>query len=435
MRSWMFWLVGSLFLATAAAAGCAASGNDGSGGSSSSTSGTGGAGNTINTGGFGGGGGGFEECVKFTAEGEQAPAAMLFVLDASASMANGGKWQAAQLAIVSAIDRDEFDSMSLGLLTFPSTTPVTGPACIFNLQVTCGYNALPQVPLNIAGAEKSNAGTGVRSQIYGSLTTMGPVIGQWGEDGSPIYDSLAGAYSAIKLYPDVDKRIVVLVTDGGFSCTSLSQPQRQAFSDANGCLDWEHPDNVNTLINQQRTDPSKPVNTFIVGVPGSDSNGAPVGGYDTPPYSMLLALSTYAVSGSPDTVNPACDSSLTFQQGAPSPAVPCHLDLSQGQLDASALATAIAQIRGQALGCIYQLPDPPPGEELQLDQVNVHVTVDTVTSTIPRRSDPNDTCEVDGCWDYTANSEVELIGKTCSDVTLAESAKVDIVVGCATVLK
>ena len=135
----------SVLLGSALGGGCAASGggdqdDDGSGAGSTTT-------------GFGGngvGGNGFEECAVFSAAGEQAPAAMLFVLDGSASMATAGKWQAAQLAVASAIDQDVFDTMSLGLLTFPLAAAVTGPACLLNLPVNCGFSALPQIPITPA---------------------------------------------------------------------------------------------------------------------------------------------------------------------------------------------------------------------------------------------------------------------------------------------
>jgi hypothetical protein len=177
------------------------------------------------------------------------------------------------------------------------------------------------------------------------------------------------------------------------------------------------------------------VNTFIVGVPGSNTNGGSTGGFDNPPYSMLLALSTYAVSGSPDNVDPTCDSSAVFTQQGAAPAAPCHFDLSQGQLDASSLAQAIAAIRGKALGCVYQLPDPPAGETIDLNLVNVEVTLDGNSFTLPKRSDPSDDCVSDGCWDYTTTNEIQILGKTCDDLSSANQAKVEIIVGCTTIVK
>jgi hypothetical protein len=439
--------------------GCAAS-NDttsGSGGSgagsatSSGTTGTGGTGGTENDAGFDANEqDGFNPdaaCANFTAEAKQAPAAMLMVLDRSASMSNQNKWGTAQTATISAIDKDVFDTMSLGLVTFP-TSFGDPPACLCmgldiptckafingGQGVACGITALPQVALFEAGQDKSNAPTGVRHNIYEYLSTTNPVNDV--SDASPIYDAMASGYNALKAYP-IDKRIMVLVTDGGFSCTSVAIPSRPGYTDG-ACLDWEYPDSVNTLIAAARTDATKPIFTFVVGVPGSNSNGEMQGSYATPPYSMRLALSTYAVSGSPDTVDPACDKAAVFTQNGAAPALPCHIDLSSGAVfNPDALADAITAIRGKALGCVYDLPVPPEGEELLLDQVNVRVTIDGTTVDLKKRATPADDCAADGCWDYTGATppQVEILGKSCLDLDNSIDAKVDIIVGCETVLK
>lgn len=449
-------LLGGLASA-AVAAGCAASS-----GTPPTGNGGGGSGGAPPGGNHQGGlGGGFEEdagdggldpdaaCAKFTAEAKQAPAAMLVVLDKSASMTVSNKWGTAQLSVVSAIDRDVFDTMSLGLTTFPHSF-VDPPQClcdylcggpgVCDIQtcklflgdgVSCGVSLLPQVPLAFAGPEKSNASSGVRHDIYQYLVGNSPLSNS--DDGSPIYDALDGAYQAIKLFQGVDKRIVVLVTDGGFSCTSLSN--RPGYSDG-ACPDWEYPDGVNALIKAAHDDPSTPVSTFIVGLPGSDSTGAQQGSYATAPYAMKLALSTYAVSGAPESVDPACDSTAVFTQGGAAPAVPCHIDLTTGGFDANKLAQAIADIRGKALGCVYELPEPAPGEVIDQTQVNVELTVDMMASaTLPKRVDPGDDCLAEGCWDYTSEGKIELLGKACTDVTDAIEAKVDILVGCQTITK
>ena len=387
-------------------------------------------------------------CAKFTAEAKQSPAAMLIVLDRSASMGNTGKWSAAQLAVVSAIDKDVFDSMSLGLVTFP-TSFGDPPAClcmgldiatcksfINNGQgVACGITALPQVALKEAGTDKSNAGMGVRHDIYNYLSMTSPVSDV--SDASPIYDAMVAGYNALQAYP-IDKRILILITDGGFSCTSVASPARPGYSDG-ACPDWEEPDTVNKLITDKRNDPSASVNTFIVGVPGSNSTGQMQGSYATPPYNMLLALSTYAVSGSPDTVDPTCDKAAVFTQGGAAPAKACHIDLSSGMFDANVLSSAIETIRGKALGCLYDMPPPPNGEMIDPTQVNVTIALEGgMPYGVPKRSSPSDMCpDLAGCWDYkdASDKQVELIGKACSDVSNAKQAKVDILVGCQTILK
>lgn len=457
MRRWVHSVVLGTVVGVGLGIGCAASndttsGSGGSGaGSTTGTTGTTGTGGADNDAGFDANEqDGFNPdaaCANFTKEAKQAPAAMLFVLDASASMTQAQKWGTAQLATVSAIDKDVFDTMSLGLVRFPANfvdppqclctyiETMVGVPCDFVLPngVACGVSFLPQIPITPAGTEKSNAPMGVRHDIYQHLSTTSPVNDD--SDASPIYDALAAGYNALKAYP-IDKRLLVLITDGGFSCTSLSVPTRPGYTDG-ACLDWEYPDSVNSLITAARTDATKPINTFVVGVPGSNSNGEMQGNYATAPYSMQLALSTYAVSGSPDTVDPACDKAAVFNQNGSAPAAPCHIDLSGGgAFNPDTLADAITAVRGKALGCVYDLPAPPPGEEILLDQVNVQLTIDAAAVALKKRSNPVDDCAVEGCWDYTGTTppQVEILGKACVDLGNATEAKVDILVGCETVL-
>ncbi len=455
-------MLSTLFLASAACA--AGGGGTGGGGAASTSTGTQAASTTGNgsgatttastvastSAGFMTGTGGMSSCAEFTADGEQKSAAMLFVLDKTASMNKQGKWSTAQLAVVSAIDNDVFDSMSLGLVTFPVTfndppqcfcdyvcAPLGGCDIATCKQfigggVSCGTSGLPQIAIAPAGTNKSNAGTGVRHDMYQYLVNNNPLSNS--DDGSPIYEALSSGYNALKA-TNVEARILVLITDGGGSCTSLSSPTRPGYSDG-ACPDWEYPDTLNGLITSARTDPNKPIATFVVGVPGSNSTGQTQDGFATAPYAMRLALSTYAVSGSPSTVDPACDAAAMFTQGGPAPAVPCHIDLSGGgSFNANALAAAIAAIRGKALGCVYDLPEPPLGETIDPAKVNVKVTIDGVVTTIPKRATTADTCSVDPCWDYTPTGEVELIGIACSKLTTGAATKVQIEVGCETIVK
>lgn len=450
------WLGLCSLIGALAAAGCAAGknttstegtgGQGGAGAQGGTGPGSGGQGGDIGPGSGGQGGGVDPMCAKFTAEAAQAPAAILFAVDMSASMKKSSKWSTAQTSIVSAMDKDVFDYMTLGLVTFPTdfTDPpqcvcdyiegMLGPGtCGFAIPngVSCGFSGLPQVAMAPAGKDKSNAGVGVRSQIYNYLVSHSPLSND--DDGSPVYDAMVSGYNALK-GQNIDRRVLVLITDGGFSCTSLSA--RGGYVDGYGCADWEYPDAVNQLITSHRTDPEKPIFTFVIGVPGSGSTGAKLDGFDTPPYHMKLALSTYAVSGSPDTVDPACSKDAVFTQGGADPAIPCHIDLSGGaSFNPDTLANALQTIKGKALGCVYDLPAPPAGETIDLDFVNVEVTIDGTKSLVPKRKDPSDTCAADGCWDYNVGNQVQLLGKTCDDLSKAQQGKVDIKVGCQTIVK
>lgn len=435
-----------LALALGIAAGCAA-GNKGNTGAGS-PGGNGGSGG--NNGGAGGtfttstgmnttsstGTGDLNACATFKAAATQAPAAMLIVLDRSASMSTLNKWGTAGQAIVKAIDQPIFDSMSIGLTAFPQG-PTSPPACLQGIfpQVFCSYYKAGQIPIPIqaAGTMLSTDAKGVRHDIFQFMNQNSPETDD-DSDSSPIYDALNEAYTAIKGF-NIDKRLVALITDGGFSCTSVSNPTRPGYSDGL-CSDWEYPSSVNKLISDNYQDGATPINTFVIGVPGSNTHGENQGAYATAPYHMRLALSTYAVSGSPNTVDPTCDKSAIFSPTATDPAVPCHIDLSNSaNFNPNTLADAIATVRGKALGCTYDLPKPPMGQTIDPGQVNVVVTISGTDYVIPKRKDSSDTCMVDPCWDYDSMGKVQLIGITCATVSTSATAQVTIYVGCATIIK
>jgi len=367
-------------------------------------------------------------CATSISEAKGAPAALLIALDRSSSMAQNSKFAMASMAIVQAVDQDVFDTMSLGLYSAPNQS-VSGPSCIFGLQVSCGAPEFPQIPITPAGTEKSTANSGVRREIKDFLTFIGTDSGMG--DASPMWVALHQSIAALQAWPDVGKRLLLVVTDGTLSCNQLSN--RPGFSDCNGCdHDWEHPDNIVELLAAANADPDKPVETFVVGVPGADTYDP--NGCNFPPYHMRLALSAIAYAGSPQHVDPNC-TGTTFSQAGGDPAVSCHFDMTQGNFSAQALADTISQIRGATLGCVYQLPEPTQGT-VDKNRVNVEYSIGSGSMTqIPKRSDPSDPCDADGCWDYDTDDNVLLLGKTCNEVKSAPDAKVQIVVGCQTVVK
>lgn len=361
---------------------------------------------------------------------QQAPASVLVVLDRSQSMGDGGKWSAAGLAIVSAIDQDTFDTMSVGLLASPSndTSP---PKCLTDIlgplapKVACGNPALPQVAVKPAGKDKSTASTGVRSEIYKWLAGNSP-FGAY--DATPLYEAIKSGYASLRLSAAKSKRILVVITDGTISCTSLST--RKGFKDGNGCFDWEDPQNLVDLAKAAHDDPTDPVLTFVIGVPGTGA--APdASGSTAPPYWVLRALSALAKAGAPEAVDATCDGAVTGGK----PAKTCHFDMSSGSLDAKTLAGNITKIRGAALGCTYDLPVPTDGSTVDKSKVNVRIETPSGNTELKKRSDATDTCAADDCWDYDAAGKVELIGRSCTTAKALTDGKVNIVVGCKTVVK
>jgi hypothetical protein len=334
---------------------------------------------TTGAGGAGGALAGLDACATFHAQTQQAPAAMLVVLQASASM-GGAKWTAAHDAIVAAIGDSVFDTMSIGLTAFPvGTTPA--PACLEGIypSVYCSYpgyvpqGSMTPVALPVPIEPAAMARTDILAWLNAHLPeTQDP------SDSSPVYDAMNYGYQVLQA-TNIDKRMMILITDGGFDCTSVSNdPTRinAAFSDGL-CNDWENPSQVNLMITNARTSATAPVDTFIVGVPGSNS----------------------------------------------------------ANFNASALGNAIATLRGKELGCVYPVPQPTMGQMADPNKVNVVVTISGKEYIIPKQSSPTDMCLTSPCWNYTDSTDtsIQLIGITCSTVSTSPSAEVEIYVGCDTI--
>jgi hypothetical protein len=96
----------------------------------------------------------------------------------------------------------------------------------------------------------------------------------------------------------------------------------------------------------------------------------------------------------------------------------CHFDMTQAPDFGAALRNALAQITGQIISCSYDLPTPPPGEELDLTKVNVvHTPGDGEPVLIPQTGDGS--CS-EG-WRYQ-NGTIELCESTCQRVRAARVA-------------
>ena len=239
------------------------------------------------------------------------PAAALLLVNRSASMGTANKLAVAAQAVIQAVDRSPFDNTTIGLYAAPWGT-VTGPACVFQLSVACATATSPQVGLALAGALRLSDSSGVRHAISQWLTSSSADKDGLG-DSFPVYDAVRASLDALKAWNPIGRRLLVLATDGGFSCGQFGS--RPGYGDCNGCdHDWEDPGNVIQMLADARADAQRPVETFVIGMPGADTNDAR--GCDAPPYSMRLALSAMAYAGSPAHVDPACDGRTYVKAGA-----------------------------------------------------------------------------------------------------------------------
>jgi hypothetical protein len=107
--------------------------------------------------------------------------------------------------------------------------------------------------------------------------------------------------------------------------------------------------------------------------------------------------------------------------------------------DISLFAEKLEIIRHAALGCDYDIPPPPIGEELNPAEVNVKYTPGDggSTQTFPRVDKAED-CDTTLGWHYDKPSEpsqIVLCPITCDYVAQDIKASVEVLFGCATIVK
>jgi len=447
---------GLAMVAALAVGGCSSGpGAGGTGGAAAGTSGTAGRGGTAGGGtgmggmaGTGGGGGatgtagtGGGACtVRYTVEAKQTPASIMLVIDRSASI-TAAHWSSLGVGLSTALDNSLFDDLSIGFLAFPQayTDP---PMCLCDsLGVdlatcrtqlapgsACGVVGTPDVAIGNVARQQSLAASGVRHDILQWMQVTHTRLSTT-DDGAPVYAAMAAGYDALKATAPT-RRALLLATDGGFSCAALSSPVRPGYSNGT-CADWEQPDSVNQLITSRRADPTAPVETVVIGLVGSHSAGQMQGSFATPPYAMALALSTFAVSGSPTSVDPACSKTATFTMTGAAPAMPCHIDLAGSSTPtATAIADATRLARRRALGCVYDVPTLPNGETFDAAQTRVTLTTDGTARSVRRRTTPTDACATDGCWDVDTAGHVTLLGASCDKFCNSAKATIALAGGC-----
>lgn len=201
-------------------------------------------------------------------------------------------------------------------------------------------------------------------------------------NGTPTYAALQGTLQAATAYQDAHpthKVVVVLATDG----------------DPYGC-DITSIDLIAGLAQDARS--YNGVLTYVIGVEGS----------------TIANLNKIATAGG---TNAAYDVTS---------------DISQ-------FAAKMEDIRGAALGCEFQIPPPPGGEELDPTKVNFSYTPQGVgMSKLLLQSSNLLTCGADPGWYYDSNSspsKIILCPASCATVQADSKAEVSVLFGCKTQIK
>ena len=391
-------LAGVLFIV---GAGCSAGSEDGQGGGgasdSSSSFGQGGSTGTFADGGGTGIGGG----CGTSKTAEKVPLDMFVMFDKSGSM-DGVKWDSATQAMKSFIAQPEAAGIGVGIQFFPLPSGVTCP--IFPVQCTsdaqCSTGCGPciiQGPLGICSGVGESDSCEVMdystpaveiAELPGNAGSLNTAIDQANPDGSgtPTLPALDGAIQHASAWATAHPghvTIVVLATDGDpNSCSSdVSAIQSSAAAGAAA---------------------NPPVLPFVIGAPGGTAAN----------------LDAIAFSGGTNAA---------------------YIIGSNSTVEAEFLQ-AMNDIQNKTLPCSYLIPEPPPGETLNLGEVNVTYTpTGGQPTTIPQAAGGLASCMPGTkAWYYDdpANpTSVVLCPDTCTELTADSGTSVSVVFGCATIVQ
>ncbi|MCC6521143.1 MAG: VWA domain-containing protein [Polyangiaceae bacterium] len=397
--------------AIGAGASCKANGSstfgNGHGADGTGASGTGGG---FNTGGwnFGTGGGAGHTgqgggCAGSSIQAQKIPLDMYVMLDQSGSMdstvsGGGTAWAAVTGALGAFVQQPEAIGMGVGLQYFPLSTggscpafctadPDCGPCgpCFFGICLGAGSNdscnaadyATPEVPIQTLPGPNDS----VVSAILGSLQQHAPTT------NTPTSAALEGAIDYAQAWGQQHAdhvTIVVLATDG----------------DPTECdTDLAH---INAIAAAGAAGTPK-ILTFVIGVGTS-----------------LTALNGIAAAG-------GTGAAFLVDTGQ---------NVNQQFLD------ALNVIQGQALGCNYTIPQPQQGE-LDYGKVNVRYTPDPLNApgVFEDFLKVNGAAECPpsgGAWYYDDNQnpqQIILCAATCAMVAPNANGKIDIVLGCESIIQ
>ncbi len=369
-----------------------AGGTTGDGGTTGEEGGAAGAAGSIIVSGGSGGQPPITGCQTSSIPGNRVPASVLVVLDKSASMQDGNKWTGAVLALKTMLDEAD-PELRMGFLRYPEAT--TSP-CKNPLDIVCQTNydctdikSPPNVlvaPLKLSGGQ------------------IGQVLSSTAPDGNstPTYPALKAAYAYMAGIEADGDRYVLLVTDG--EPTYKTPPIPGLTTEDMGVACGVEADLAKAPTDARKANPS--VRTFVVGAPGSEK--------------ASLVLSGIANNGG------------TCRPGGNAKDQTCHYQIGSSNFEQD-LAKVLTDIAGTVSDCVYAVPKAN-GQEV--DPTKVNVTVDTGDGGGSDDYVPQDAKNEDG-WNYTddSKSKIQIFGAQCEAIKASLSSKVNIVLGCATVVK
>jgi hypothetical protein len=412
-RPW--WIVSSLLAVAAASVGaCSADGDENDNSSGTNSGGAGadsGAGNPSGNGGgisigSANGGSGSDVgggCVGTGNTAQKVPLDLFVMLDQSGSMdevtGNGqSKWDVVTGALETFVTQPETAGIGMGLQYF--ALPAQAAQCTV-LQcmsdADCGGAACGPCEMPIPG--------------FGFCAGFNP-----GGDSCNAAD-YATAEVPIQPLPGVGNAIIASLQAHGPSTGTPTLPALQGA--ITFATDWanQNPSHVTVVV--FATD----------GIPEScDTNEATINAAAAAGFNGVPSIRTFVigVGSNLGVLNGIAAAGGTGQAFL----IDANANAQQAFLD------ALNEIQGAALPCAYVIPDPPEGQELDFNQVNVQYTPGGGGQpTVISKVDGESSCGPDGGWYYdnpTNPAQILLCPGTCETVAADTEGEVEVVLGCAT---
>ncbi|WP_231511028.1 vWA domain-containing protein [Chondromyces apiculatus] len=327
------------------------------------------------------------------------PASILVLLDKSGSMSGGdgepNKWNPTRQALIAMMNGAD-NELSMGLLPFPKGDFNDNAAAL------CFLNPAA------AGCAELIADGGCQDVAVNPAVGVAPLhdsreqITSWLNGASPKGNTptlvaLQRAYQMMRNVNAFGERYVLLMTDGeptlalqnvpgippaNLECKTEADIEAEALAAANG---------------------SPPVKTFVIGAPGSE------GASDL--------LSQIAINGQTQR-SPTCSAA----------AGDCHYQIGTSGFQQE-LEAVLNEIAGKVSDCVFEIPQGTA----EVDPTLVNVVLETASGTTETY---RDTSHQSG-WDYTdaSQTKIQLHGETCEAYQAEEGAKVNIILGCKTVIQ
>jgi hypothetical protein len=343
-------------------------------------------------------------CAQASTAARKESSNVLFVIDRSGSMqiklSNGStRWLETKRGLVDFMAQLPSDTRA-GAIMFPQgDRPITCcgiDAALNDVKCNCTAGQLPGTSMRCdaqnyqigvaIGALETSKRLAIESYVSSSDAEF-----YW---GTPLAPALRGSVDRLRSSSVDGIKSIVLLTDGyPTSCDSASDP---------GANDKQRV--VEAAISGLMNGPT-PIRTFVMGV----MDGAKGARAD-----VLSAVASAGGTGR----STGCE--LTNS---------CHYEINASSFAAD-MTNALDAISLQAFDCTFTLPPPAGGTSLDKDHVNVEVY-----SSRGQRVVPRDGSHQDG-WDFLpGEKQIQLFGNACKSLQGDARARVEIVVGCMTVVR